>query len=1133
MKHLTNNLKQTRSFSARISSAVGLLLVLGLLCAASASATYEQVATFADAGKRPDLAQASGMAVNTTGAGGVPAGTVYAVKTPGTIGSTNQGISSYSAKGEFRETWGAVLGIAITVDQTTGNVYVLLSNVSIGESYVNVYSPDGVLITSFGEAGPNAETVDESPERIHGDPGGIAVDSSGVVYVSEYSRRIMVFEPQSPGDYEHYVYAGRSHDLAVPQEGVNYFPSRLSRDAAGNLYVTSASENAIYEFTPGEPAAPSCEFKLPAGGIQGITVNPESGEVFYFSYKNKKIHQLAPCNAQGKLVETTSFAPVPATSDIYALAFNPAIAYEASRPADVLYAACHCEEVKGSLSDPEEIHGRGFIFAPPVALQPPGVESESVSLVTASTATLGAQIDPKSSPTRYAFQYLTDAAYQANEPSERFAGAGEAPLGGAPLGSGTKVLSASVSLAGLLPDTEYHYRAIATSHCNPEDEEEVCEGIGPAQSFRTFPIEAPGLPDNRAWELVSPAQKYGGEVFPINSGVASCGVECKPQGRGPRQSAPDGEAVAYSGNPFSFSEGAVGKNQYVARRSAAGWQTTILSPPAGASYEAFNAELTRGLLDHGGQPLTPGAPSEYENLYTQPTATPSSLSALIGVEPPNRPTGTSFRPIFVGASADYSQLFFEANDALSEETPFAPEAVDGGASKKNLYESVGGQLRLVNVLPGNAETIPGAVFGSGIRLGGGDASVSPADYSHAISDDGSRAFWSDESGQVYVRENGESTKQIPDPGEFLTAAADGSRVLLNDGHVYDLETEEITDLTEGNGGFGGIAGQSDDLSHIYFVDTAVLGGEEENVFGAKAQAAQNNLYAWHEGTSAFIATLAAEDNANPFRGTWQASPAARTAEASPDGRWVAFLSQAPLTGYDNTGLCNAGHATLSPCSEVFLYDSETGKLRCASCNPSGVRPLGPSRLAVIAEAPRAAPQPRYLTNAGRLYFDTQDSLTPFDTNDGVEDVYQYEPEGIGSCKREGGCVSLISAGHEPIDSNFLAADESGKNVFFTSRDQLVLKDRDDLIDLYVAREDGGIGAETEAARPSCQGEACVPALAPPNDPTPGSSSFEGAGNVDEHKAAKKKHKKKKKHAKKHSHKRSHGRAANNNRGGAK
>ncbi len=54
------------------------------------------------------------------------------------------------------------------------------------------------------------------------------------------------------------------------------------------------------------------------------------------------------------------------------------------------------------------------------------------------SAVLHAQINPEGSQTHYSFQYLTEAAYEANEPSDRFAGALEAPLGGAELGSGRK-----------------------------------------------------------------------------------------------------------------------------------------------------------------------------------------------------------------------------------------------------------------------------------------------------------------------------------------------------------------------------------------------------------------------------------------------------------------------------------------------------------------------------------------------------------------------------------------------------------------------------------------------------------------------------------------------------------------------
>jgi hypothetical protein len=1168
MTRQDRNLSSAYSPGARLGSAIGMFLILGMLLTTPASASFEQVKTFAESGESRQFLNATGMAVNVSGAGGVPAGTIYSV--------SGSSVARYTATGEFREAWGWRVagnfpaqfercgpdgeaahpncvapspkgeckltapnamceGIGIAVDQTTGYVYVLDRYRTHGA--VQIFSANGSeLIGSFGErstkTGFPQETFDEGPEKLHEArrASNIAVDDAGNVYVDDVSNnkgRIMVFEPQSPGDYEHYVYAGRSHDIAEA-----YSPWFPAVDSAGNVYVTEGLK-AVLEFDPSEPSAPICKFTA-KDEILAIAINAENGSVFYSGWKGgkSKLHQLAPCNAQGELQQTSEFA-IP--REIEALAFNPALAWAPSRPNGILYGAFVGEE--------SSLIGLGYIYAP-AEIHPPAVESESVSAVTSTTAALHAQINPKGSPTHYSFQYLTEAEYEANNPGERFAGAIESPLGGAQLGTGQEALSAGTSLTGLQPDTAYRYRAVATSPCDPEHEEERCEAAGVAQSFHTFPVESPGLPDNRTWELVSPAQKNGGEVIPAYPFISSCGNECKPAANGvsagwPMQSNPDGEAVVYKGFPFSFTEGATTFNEYIARRTASGWQTMILAPQllkgGLGGYKAFDTELTKGLIEQTRPTLSPEAPSEYDNLYAQPTATPPSLGPLLLSQPPNRLessidfTQGGFALTYAGASADLSRAFFEANDALTPETPFAPEALDGGPKMNNLYEWHEGSLSLVNVLPGNVETVPGAAFGA--RQEG---EYVKAALDHAISEDGSRAFWSDEAGQVYVREGGETTREIPDSGKFLSASADGSKVLLQDGFLYDLETEEASDLSEGEGGFEGILGQSEDLSHVYFVDTAVLTGEEENEYGAKAQVGKDNLYAWDEGSVSFVATLASSDagaGIDLAGGDWVASPAYRTAEASPDGRWLAFSSRAPLSGYDNTGPCGV-KGKPAPCEEAFLYDSQSGQLLCPSCNRSGVHPLGGSTLRLIQGAESSLPQPRYLLDNGRLYFDTEDSLTPFDTNEGVEDVYQYEPKGVGNppCERESGCVNLISAGHEPIDSNLLAVDESGKNVFFTTRDQLVLKDRDDLIDLYDAREGGGIASETETSRGECQGEACQPAISPPNDPTPGSSSFEGAGNVVEQKQAKKHHKRK--HAKKHR-QRAHKRAAKHNRGGGK
>jgi hypothetical protein len=1030
------------------------------------------------------------------------------------VAQEKEGRSAREGVGAFSDTRG------LSVDQSTGYVYVV-NGIFPGireHNLIEVFSADGSkVITRFGDVGAEGEN-----EKLHtGSARGIAVDEDGTIYLGDVSgtRQVMCFRPQAAGDYEHYVYCGHSQDLKTT------YPAYLALDDAGHLYV--AEQSLIEERSLAEPSAPALCTYLTHGQLHAMTVNPLTGEVFYFnsSGSDRSVHRLKPCDpAKGKFEEAQAkVKAIPATEEIHAMAFNSSLSWGPNRPAGILYAADEGFEEHGFQ------RGIGDIFAP-AEVHSPGVESESVSNTRTTSTLLQARINPNGTGTRYVFQYLSESQYEANEPANRFAGAAVVPLGGGEIGGGSvgQVLAA---VTGLAPDTAYRFRVVASSDCNPGSGE-PCVADGQAQTFSTYPLFPPGLPDHRAYELVSPAQKHGGEVLPADPDVGSCNG-CKPSGVTsgnvfPTQSSPDGEALAYEGQPFNPLEGAVNYDSYVARRTASGWQNTALLPalPLNVTQIAFDPGLDHGLLK----------PSTSNQLEIQDTSAPTSTTPLVA-EINYRGTG-ELKLSYAGHSADFSRIFFGANDTLTEETAFAPKPPDPGVSKQDLYEWHDGQLALINVLPGNAAIAEGALF----------ASISPD--TNAVSEDGSRVYFEDEAGKLYVRDGGETTIQVNDPGHFLSATPDGSEVLLDDGCLYSLESESCTDLTGGKGGFKGLVGQSKDLSHLYFVDSEVLAANEGAGLDSKgnpqvAEAGKGNLYAWSEGTTSFIGQLLAEVKAGA-RGDsedWASNPGGRTAEASLNGRFLAFASEASLTGYDNVGPCAFGppdeHANYpvvpGPCNEAFLYDSASGRLVCASCNPTGEAPLGPTTLRRIAGSSGTFPQPRYLTDEGRLYFDTQDSLSSRDTNEGVEDVYEYSPHETGAqgtCEREAGCAFLISAGTEAVDSNLIAVDETGKNVFFDTRDRLALKDKDDQLDIYDAREGGGIAAESEIARAECQGENCQAPVSPPNDQTPASSTFEGAGNVKESPAAKKHSKKK--HAKKHKKKATkHARTAKRNHGGAK
>jgi hypothetical protein len=403
--------------------------------------------------------------------------------------------------------------------------------------------------------------------------------------------------------------------------------------------------------------------------------------------------------------------------------------------------------------------------------------------------------------------------------------------------------------------------------------------------------------------------------------------------------------------------------------------------------------------------------------------------------------------------------------------------------------------------------------------------------------------------------------------------------------LYECEVVEtggklacnLRDLTvDHNGGEsaavqGSVLGVSEDGSYVYLVADGVLGnGTEEGAAPGNCRSFRSaatvppagttcNLYVLHESggswTTKFIARLSSEDapdwlNPNHLR----AALVNQTSRVSPNGNFLAFMSDRSLTGYDNTDVNEetGRHAD----EEVFLYDATSSTpLRCASCDPSGARPRGildtplggegkglavdrpgiwafeplPSGVDVnggvahwlAANVPGWTPtstfesrnQARYLTDDGRVFFNSADPLVPQvsvptrpetisgkTAQVGVENVYEYERNGTGSCARETGCVSLISDGSSPHESAFLDASTTGSDVFLLTAAPLVPQsDHDPELDVYDARECGASQCVPPPPPPSQQCEetvSCRPGSSSPQTfVAPPSSALSGAGNL--------------------------------------
>jgi DNA-binding beta-propeller fold protein YncE len=965
-------------------------------------------------------------------------------------------------------------------DAFDGDVYAL--NPAGKEGIVQIFTPEGQFVTRFGIRGTS------TPEEIGATTSaGIAVDpdGSGDVFITdrENGGRVMIFKPASAIDY---VFEGEFAN------GDN--PGKVTADSSGDVFVSN--EKFVYKFPAGDLQTEEWKHE-DNHSIEGLAVNPLNGDSFFYTEGNSEYHELGATGT-----ELSHWKGVQKEKETFGLAYNPFAKWTkgtAVRPPGLLYAL------------DRGLH-EGLVWAQP-EIKPPSVGAEFVSgdRVGTGFATLEGLVNAHGFDTNYTFEYGP----------EECATSGQNCISTtvSDLGSANENVVATATVTGLAPGSTYYFRVLPTSHCNPEEVAEVCApGAVPFSAFSTFGSSGVGLPDGRVYELVSPPIKNGNEVLQPNPVAANC-FECVGginDTHFPMQSSPDGSSIVYEGGgPFAATGDGINENEYLSKRLVGGGWSGPGDPadltPASASrnaaalqgYKGFSTDLSRGILYERTPSLSPlAAPGAagYPNLYLTNTAAPGAEPLpLVTSKPPTQPPA-SFSLTFAGASSSFGSIIFEANDSLPTENGSGPEY--------GLYEWKDGALRTVNVLPESETKEPEAVFGSGKEL---QNAAGDPDFSHAISDDGAKIFWTGKKGgrRVYVREGGATTVEIADPaghGAFLTASANGAKVLLSDGRLFNLEVEdpvtkaplEEADLDESQNGFMGILGASEDLSVVYFTDTAILTPGESNSEGFEAKAGEPNLYVWKGGATKFISTLSGVDGATNFgidasvtySGDWTASPSDRTAQATANGEYLAFMSQAKLTRYDNTDALteNADY-------EIYEYDSTTGRLTCASCNPTGGRPIGSSRLSLIKPGSGFLPQPENLESNGRLFFDSADALSLQDTNNGFEDVYEYEPSGLAGCVAKPGCISLISSGQEETNSSFVNATSSGSDVFFVTRSPLLPEDQDGLVDLYDARVDGvslrSPGSETCVSNAECRG--AIPT--PPRLPSPFDDAPSGSGNV--------------------------------------
>ncbi len=905
-----------------------------------------------------------------------------------------------------------------------------------GNVYVATYS-GGVRryeASQFGSSSAAGTLIDPSGSTLGVDP------VTGNVFVDEGSQ---VTEFDASGD-----------QLGISGAGTLSNSFGVALGAGGKLYAASATRVDVFG-----PVVPLPEESADVPGFSGSTVllkgsvDPGGNAVtsceFEYGTTADVLSSTAACSPDAG----SGSSPVAVAASINGLTVGTTYFYRLT----VANAFGSTQSAERSFVDPG----------------PPSVTEESFSSAGSSSAIVSAKVNPHGAPTTFVVEYGTTASYSATTASVN-AGASTEPVG------------VQAHLEGLQPGTTYHFRFVASSP--------VAGAEGVDTVFSTLAPGVLGLPDGRGYEMVTPARNEGIQVYaPDGDAPASYEVYNTIF---PMRAAANGNAVAYVGDPNAEGNGSQGDgvagNEYLAKRSpSGGWVQKNLQPLGlnSPTFAGFSSDLSMSFLTSS-ESLAPGAPDGYEVLYERKNSD-GSVHPLYTVTPPNR-APAEYGAAYLGgffsekvgissapASPASGRVFFEANDVLT------PEALDGGETQNNIYESHKGALRLVNVLPDGASE-PNAFIGASPAT-----AYEPNNSWRAVSEDGLRVFWTDaNTGALYVRENGVSTMLVAEHATFQTAATDGSRVLYTkagDLYEYDLAGNVTSDLTPG-GEVLGLAGASDDASYVYFVAKGAL--------ATGATAGRSNLYLYHAGTTTLVAILGGigEESVGGELGflgrsafPWAPALSGRMAEATPDGHSLVFMSTRSLTGYDNE---STQHSSLW---EVYVFNADGDSLSCVSCIPSGERPgstRGLSNMLPIGEASDTSQLRAISEDGSRVFFQSDEGLVSQDTNH-TTDVYEWERDSAGSCRSSSGCIYLLSGGAGQSPSFLLDASANGSDVFFITNAQLVGQDENDLYDVYDAR----VGAVSPPSPSLCTGGGCQGA--PPSSPvfaTPSSATYAGTGN---------------------------------------
>jgi hypothetical protein len=1039
----------------------------------------------------------------------------------------------------------------IAVDPLNGDVYVIDAGADTVSRYDSDLNPKPFTALGSktidgagkGECPAQSTDCDETPEGgfslADSNQDQVAIDRSGNpltegdIYITDSgSNTLNVFS--AAGKYLGRI-AAHGGDPFTQLCGVGVEPG-------GALDIGDASAGAIYRYEPSAnppleaDLAAELEAEQPCGLAVGVQATAGAlfaaahfGPVWKLDAGGATRYQVGPSPARGPAIDA-------ATGNLLIASGSKAYEYDASGEDEAsllgTFGAERFADAGGIGVDPNS--GRAYVsypsdgsvqvFGPPVTPPPSVVLSPHIPL-SQTAVKLSGYVTPQGLETTYRFEYGSEDCAVAV--------CTVLPSGGAAVGSGVDPVTVTQEATGLQAGATYHYRLVAenpggstTSEGNIFSTLEPQPALDCPNQPRREEQGADFLPDCRAYEQVSAlsaATRQGADVMTDTQRV---------------RGATDGAALQFSTTAAAAeTEGLTVTSDYLAvRNPVTGWAVHGAMPPQRSMtpIELINgeqpgyvgelsADLSKGVFLSNTLLSGEGANvSGLSNFYRRgdllnPGA--GSYELLSDATSPLEPDLQS-SPMLAGASADFSRILFESPMDLTADAAGLP-------SGPRLYFWDSGVLRLAGVLP--------AAEGGGPVAAQAGRGASQERYTpHTISADGSRfTFTADipfsqaAEGSLYIRDVGpnpnpsddtttkvnESERADGDPdgpqsATFWDATLDLSQIfftskeaLTEDAPIESPAQEKLyrysadapqgkrlTLLSVDRNPAGGTAAQADgvigtsaDGSYVYFVSSVQL------VAGAPAIATPR-IFVWHEGTVREVAVIESGAEVEDILGSesWQSE--ASWARVTPDGTHLAFITE----GNEDSDPFDHGNGCkeqASPrCLEIYVYDYESsagpGSLQCASCPRDGSIPTADASFNALSSMQLrrgSSHMNRPLSADGRyIGFSTAQPLAPGDLNDS-ENAYRFD---IVT-----GSVALVSSGRPGESARFVEASADGRDVFIATRSSLLPGDRDENVDIYDARVDGGFAAPPPPAAPCESEQDCRPAAATADAAPPASANL--------------------------------------------